>query len=344
MTNKADSFGTTADGQPVSLVSLTNASGLEARFTDYGATWVSMTTPDQENQFADVLIGFDDVSGYETNPFISNIVGRYANRISKGRFTLDNIQHQLDLNEGQNHLHGGADNLSVKIWRWQKDAASNLIRFTYLSPDGECGYPGNLAIDVTYQLTDQNEMIVTYGATTDRATHINLTNHAYFNLGASERICAHILRLDVDSYTPVDQLLIPTGHISPIPDSLDFSAPAEVGAKIRSRKKLGETGLDHNLIFADHTGRLRTQGQLVDPKSGRSLTLATSEPGVQIYTANHFDGMAGKNNKIYQQHAGMCLETQHYPDSPNQSTFPSTLLRPGETFTSTTVFRFGVIK
>ena len=344
MTNNATPFGTTADGKQASLVTLTNAAGLEASFSDYGATWVSMITPDRAHQLADVLIGFDDVTGYETQPFISSVVGRYANRISQGRFALDGIQYQLDRNEEAHHLHGGVDNLSVKMWHWQKDSAQNRVKFTCESPEGECGYPGHVKFNVTYQLTDANEMVIKYGATTDRPTHVNLTNHAYFNLGSATNIHQHKLRLDVDRYTPVNQFLIPTGQISPIPDSLDFSGLTEIGVKIRHRESLGENGLDHNLIFSDYNRRLQTQGQLVDPISGRTLTLATSEPAIQIYTANHFDGIVGKENSIYAQHAGLCLETQHYPDSPNQPTFPSTLLKPEEIFESTTVFQFGVIE
>ncbi len=344
MTNNATPFGTTADGKQASLVTLTNAAGLEARFSDYGATWVSMITPDRAHQLADVLIGFDDVTGYETHPFISSVVGRYANRISQGRFTLDGTQHQLDRNEGANHLHGGADNLSVKVWDWHEDSALNRVKFTCESPAGECGYPGHVKFDVTYQLTDLNELIIKYEASTDRPTHLNLTNHAYFNLGSADSIKEHRLRLDVDRYTPVNQFLIPTGQISPIPDSLDFRALAEVGTKIHQRKKLGENGLDHNLIFSLYDHSLRTQGQLVDPISGRTLTLATTEPAIQIYTANHFDGIIGTENSIYAQHAGLCLETQHYPDSPNQPAFPSTLIKPSEIFESTTVFQFGVVE
>ncbi len=231
----------------------------------------------------------------------------------------------------------------MKVWRWEKDTAKNLIRFTCESPAGESGYPGNLKVSVIYQLTDTNKLIIKYEASTDSPTHVNLTNHAYFNLGACPNIHQHKLRLEVDRYTPVNHSLIPTGDISDIPGSLDFRIPSALGEKIHQRETLNEQGLDHNLVFTNHDGTLRLQGDMVEPVCGRTLSLATTEPAVQVYTANHLDGILGKHRRIYDKHSGVCLETQHYPDSPNQPTFPSTVLAPDEVFESTTVFQFGVL-
>ena len=342
MTSKSVSFGKTKNGLETSLYSISNSAGVEAKFCDYGATWVSMNTPDAKGDFADVLLGFDSIEGYESNPFISCAVGRFANRISKGMFTLDNIQYRLDINEPPNQLHGGTDNLSVKLWDAQTDLTSNQIVFTCTSKDGESGYPGNLDISISYKLTEENELIITYLASTDKLTHINLTNHAYFNLGDSANILNHSLKLAADRFTPVHHSLIPTGEITLVPGSLDFRNSPLLRAKIQMREKLGDEGLDHNLVFETYEGDLRPQGCLIDPKSGRTLTLATTEPAVQIYTGNHLEGMIGKDNRTYTKHAGVCLETQHFPDSPNHQNFPSTLLSPDNTFQSTTVYQFGV--
>jgi len=334
-------FGTTRGGTAATLISLKNKFGLTAQFSDYGATWVSMIVPDASGNRSDVLLGFDDVKGYEAHPFFSSVIGRYANRISGAKFSLEGAQYQLDQNEPPNQLHGGFENLSTRFWQWQLDEAHNLIRFKCESADGESGYPGKLKLEVSYQLTQLNELIVHYTATSDKLTHINLTNHAYFNLGDSTTISTHELEIAADLYTPVNQMLIPTGQIKPIPVSLDFRKPVTIGAKIQARKAMGETGLDHNLVFSDWNGKLMPRGRLTDPGSGRTILLKTTEPGVQIYTANHFRNISGKHNRVYPQHAGVCLETQHYPDSPNQPDFPSTRLMAGELFNSTTVFQFG---
>jgi len=334
-------FGTTQNGKDATLISLTNSIGLTAQFSDYGGTWVSMMTPDINGQLGDILLGFNDVSGYEENPFFSCIVGRYANRIAGGKFSMDGTEHQLDLNEPPNQLHGGTENLSCRFWRWETDKIQNLIRFSCESPDGASGYPGNLKLEVSYQLNDLNELIIQYTASTDKPTHINLTNHAYFNLGDSATIAAHELQLDADKYTPVDQNLIPTGEIVPTPKSLEFSNAAIIGEKIRIRQNLGEDGLDHNLVFNNWSGNLVCRGQLQDPKSGRTMSIKTTEPGIQIYTGNHLNGIIGKQKRVYLQHGGVCLETQHFPDSPNQPHFPTTTLSPDRVFSSTTIYQFG---
>lgn len=340
MTSNSASFGTTKNGKKATLISLTNRAGLTAKFSDYGATWVTMLTPDAQGRPGDVLLGFDDVSGYEQHPFISSVVGRYANRIRNSCFSLNGTQYQLDVNEAPNHLHGGAENLSIKFWQWEVDTAQNQVKFTCESPDGESGYPGNLKLELTYQLTEQSELVLRYRATTDKPTVINLTNHAYFNLAGSNTISNHVLQLDANRYTPVDDALIPTGQIEQIPPSLDFRQPTTIGEKINQRIKLGEKGLDHNLVLSNWDGALASAGQLSDPQSGRTLLMKTTEPAVQIYTGNHLRGICGKQNRIYHQHAGVCLETQHFPDSPNQPNFPSTLLNPEQSYNSTTVFQF----
>jgi aldose 1-epimerase len=340
MTINSASFGTMKTGKTAKLISLTNGAGLTAKFSDYGATWVTMLTPDIKGQPGDVLLGFDDVSGYELNPFISSVVGRYANRISDSCFSLNGKQYQLDVNEAPHHLHGGTANLSVKVWHSEVDTALNLLRFTCESLDGESGYPGNLKLEIIYQLNEESELVIQYRATTDKPTIINLTNHAYFNLADSNTVSNHELQLDTDKYTPVDGARIPTGQIEQIPESLDFRQSASIGEKIHQRTKLGEHGLDHNLVFSDWDGSLTHRGKLYDPDSGRTLLIKTTEPAVQIYTGNHLQGIRGKQNRVYHRHAGVCLETQHFPDSPNQPNFPSTLLTPEQSYTSTTVFQF----
>jgi aldose 1-epimerase len=333
------------DGQAIEKITLKNAHGLEAGIITWGATLVRMTAPDRAGKFADVTLGFDDAARYlQPHPFFGSIAGRYANRIAKGRFTLDGRTFTLATNNGANHLHGGLKGFDKRVWKAEA-AGSNAVRFSYTSPDGEEGYPGTLTASVTYTLTDKNELRLDYEARTDQPTVLNLTNHAYWNLAGIGDVLAHELRLHAARFTAVDEGLIPTGEIRPVAGTpLDFTAAKPVGRDIAPLKEKGQPlGFDHNFVI-DHAqaGELALAAELHEPASGRTMRVFTTEPGVQIYTGNHLKDVAGKGGATYQQHAGICLETQHFPDSPNQPEFPTTTLRPGEVFRSTTVYEFTV--
>jgi aldose 1-epimerase len=340
-------FGKSKNNISVGCYTLQNNNGLKAKISDYGGTWLSMFVPDKNSEFADVILGFDGVDGYEENPYISCITGPYANRIANGRFSLDGKTYQLEINDPPNHLHGGSQQgLDKCLWLIEREESNNRLVLKYTSVDGEAGYPGNLILEVSYQLTDKNEFVIRYHATTDEATPVNLTNHAYFNLGASNNILDHYLQLDADLYTPVDSGNIPLGeNISP-PEALDFRRSKALGTAIHglSRAALADqfVGIDHNFVFNNYDGALRKQGKLFDPGSGRSMTVHTSEPGVQVYTGQHFRDVQGKNGWSYSAYAGICLETQHFPDSPNRANFPTTILRPEKVFESTTLYHFEV--
>ena len=343
---EAMDFGTTADGQPVKIFTLTNRDGVVARLMSRGATLVSLEVPDRDGKKADVVLGFDDLAGYESNrnQHFGCVAGRFANRIAKGRFTLDGHEYQLALNDGPNHLHGGVKrNLDKVVWQAEEltTDAGPAVRFRYTSPDGEEGYPGNLTVTVTYTLTDANELRIDYEATTDKATPVNLTNHSYFNLaGAGAKTALdHELMVNADRYTPVDETLIPTGEIAPVAGTpLDFRQPRKIGERIEQLAGTSTKGYDHNYVLNKQEGELSLAARLRDPASGRTLTVSTTEPAVQVYSGNFLHDQAGRGGLAYPQRSGVCLETQHYPDSVNQPSFPNVILRPGETYRQTTVF------
>ncbi len=324
---------------------LANPSGMEVTLLNYGATIQSIKVPDREGKLSDVLLGFDSLDGYKgTHPYIGAIVGRYGNRIAKGRFTLNGVEYKLATNDKTNHLHGGLKGFDKVYWR-AREIAPNAIEFTYVSADGEEGYPGTLTAKVTYTLTDSNELRIAYEAASDKDTVVNLTNHAYFNLTGSGDILKHELLLKADRFTPVDAGLIPTGELRPVAGTpFDFTTATPIGARIAAaddQLKLGG-GYDHNFVLAD---TIRPEpvlaAQVYDPSSGRVLEVLTTEPGVQLYTGNFLDGsLKGKGGQAYARNAAFCLETQHFPDSPNQPAFPTVLLKGGSSYRSATIFKF----
>jgi aldose 1-epimerase len=340
------SFGTTAAGAPAQLYTLRNAAGLQASITNYGGTLTSLLVPDRAGQLADVVLGFADVSGYQSpeflksGPYFGALIGRYGNRIARGRFTLDGREYQLATNHGPNHLHGGRRGFDKVLWQAEaaETAAGPSLTLRYVSSAGEEGYPGTLTVAVTYTLTEDNALRLTYEATTDQATPLNLTNHSYFNLNLASGadVLAHEVELSADRYTVVDEALIPTGELRPVAGTpFDFTAAHAIGARI------GQVpgGYDHNWVLRGAQPAVR----VYEPASGRTMAVTTDQPGVQFYTGNFLDDtLTGKAGIRYGRHAGFCLETQHFPDSPNQPTFPSTILRPGQTYRTTTEYRFGV--
>lgn len=340
-------FGQAPDGTPVEIFTIKNANGIELRAMTYGGIITSLETPDRAGAMGDIVLGFDSIDGYlKDHPFFGAIIGRYGNRIARGRFTIDGQEHKLATNNGPNHLHGGVRGFDKRVWLAEILPDNTGIAFTRTSPDGEEGYPGSLVVQVTYRLTDRNELIVDYLARTDKPTHVNLTQHSYFNLAGSGDILGHELRIDADRYTPVDASLIPTGELAPVEGTpFDFRTPTAIGARIDAADpqiKNGQ-GYDHNWVLNGTAGQMRTVARVLEPKSGRTLEVATTEPGMQFYAGNFLDGtLIGKGGQAYARRSGFCLETQHYPDTPNQPNFPPTLLKPGEEYRTTTVFRFGV--
>ena len=339
----SEPFGEAPDGQPVELYALTNAHGLRMRVMTYGATVVSLETPDRDGDLADVVLGFDTLGSYiEDSPYFGAACGRYANRIAGATFRLDGARYQLAANDGANSLHGGLKGLDKVVWRAEPtgDDASPGLRLAVVSSDGDEGYPGALSVLMTYALTAANEFRITYQAETDKATPVNLTNHSYFNLAGAGTgdILGHVLTIHADRYTPVDDKLIPTGELRSLDGSpLDFRVPTAIGARI------GQVpgGYDHNFVLQGQDASLALAAEVREPGSGRTMAVLTTEPGVQLYTGNFLDGgHVGKGGVPYEQHYGFCLETQHYPDSPNQPGFPCTILRPGATYRQTTVYRF----
>jgi aldose 1-epimerase len=338
-------FGHMPDGTAIDSYTLYNASGASAKFITYGATLTEMHVKDKKGQLGDVVFGFDDLQDYLGNhPYFGATVGRYANRIAKGTFTLDGQIYHLPTNNGPNSLHGGNQGFSRRVWKAvslkQPDGAG--VRFTYLSKDGEEGYPGNLSVTVTYLLTDKNELKIDYEAQTDKDTVVNLTNHSYFNLSGAGTgdILKYILYLNADKYTPVDATLIPTGEIASVAGTpLDFRKPTTIGGRIAEIKGIG--GYDHNFVLNGQTGALRVAARVSDPDSGREIEVWTTEPGVQFYSSIGLNGsIKGKGGVAYQKYGAICLETQHYPDSPNHPHFPSTELKPGQHFHSETIYKF----
>ena len=333
---------TTPDGENVEVFTLTNPHGLRARILSWGATLIEMSVPDRTGKVADVTLGFDALERYaQPHPFFGSIAGRYANRIAKGRFTLDGHACTLATNNGPNHLHGGLRGFDKRNWLGEP-RGNDAVRFTYTSADGEEGYPGKLTVAVTYKLTAANELWIAYEATTDQPTVLNLTNHTYWNLAGNGDVLGHELRLNAAQVTEVDKDLIPTGEFRAVAGTpLDFTKPKAVGKDIAELKGEGTPGgYDHNYVIDGKPGELALAAEVHDPASGRSMRVLTSQPGVQLYTANHLKDVAGRGGQTYGAHAGLCLETQHFPDSPNHPNFPSTVLRPGETFHSLTIHEF----
>jgi aldose 1-epimerase len=338
-------------GKPVEAVTLKNGHGLEVQAISYGAIITSIKVPDRAGKTADVVLGFDQPDQYWADPpppYFGAIVGRYGNRIAKGKFSLDGKTYTLATNNGVNHLHGGNKGFDKVLWAiTTKDSpeGSSAI-FTRTSPDGEEGYPGTLQVRITYTLTEKNELIVDYHATTDKATPVNLTQHSYFNLAGegSGDILGHQLTIDADRYTPVDDTLIPTGELASVQGTpFDFRQPTAIGARIEQKNAqlTNGKGYDHNWVLNRKGTGLQHAARLTDPKSGRTMDVATTEPGVQFYTGNFLDGtIKGKGGHVYGHRGALCLETQHFPDSPNQPKFPSTILQPGKTYESRTVFTF----
>ena len=341
---------TLVDGKPIEVYTLTNAAGVQVKAMSYGGIITSWRVPDRQGRFADIVLGYDDPAAYLKNnsPYFGAIIGRYGNRIGKARFTLDGHAYPLAANDGANHLHGGLRGFDKVLWAAQAVRAGGAgVVFTRTSPDGEEGYPGSLKVKVTYTLSNKNELAVMYEATTDKPTPVNLTQHTYFNLAGqgTADVLAHELRINADRYTPVDATLIPTGQLASVDKTpFDFRKPTAIGARIKGddpQLQFGR-GYDHNWVLSRSESELSLAADVFEPKSGRTLQVRTTEPGLQFYSGNFLDGtITGKGGRIYRQRYGFCLETQHFPDSPNQPTFPSTVLRPGATYRSRTVFVTG---
>lgn len=343
-------FGT-KDGRPVILYTLKNSHGVEVRAMNYGGIIQAIRVPDRKGNFDDVVLGHDTAEGYMPNPpYLGAIVGRYANRIANGTFTLDGKTYNLPKNDGPNTLHGGTTRTFDKVmWESQPLKDKNGVQFEFLSKDGDEGFPGNLKMKVTYVLTDSNELVIDYEATTDKATPINVSQHSYFNLKGEGNgdILDHEVMLNADKFTPVDKNLIPTGELRPVKGTpFDFTKPTNIGSRIDENYEqlvLGH-GYDHNFIINRKSGEGMTlAARVYEPTTGRVLEVSTTQPAVQFYTGNFLDGtVTGKEGHVYKRRFGFCLETQHYPDSPNHPDFPNTILKPGETFHQKTMFKFSV--
>jgi aldose 1-epimerase len=336
-------FGRTKDGVEVDLYTCTNANGSVLKMTNFGATTVAFEVPDRQGKRANVTMGFESLEGYlGGHPYFGATVGRYCNRIAKGRFTLDGQEYTLATNNGENHLHGGDIGFNKVVWDaepFESDSGVG-VEFTYQSPDGEEGYPGNLSVTATYTLTNDDELVVEFNATTDKATPVNLTNHNYWNLAGagSGTIRNHVLEIAADKYLPVDEGLIPTGELADVAGTpLDFTQPEKIGARL-DQIQADPVGYDHCYVLRGEVGEMKLAARVKDPESGRVMEIHTTQPGLQFYSGNFLDGSA--ENGGYQQYDGFCLETQHFPDSPNQPEFPNAILRPGETYQHKTVHKF----
>lgn len=338
-----EALGATPEGVEVDAYTLVNKHGMKARIMTYGGIVLSLEVPDRDGQLEDVTLGFDSLDGYVAeHPYFGTIVGRYANRIKGGRFVLDGVEYVLAQNNGPNHLHGGIKGFDKAVWAAEPTThdGAPALRLRHVSPDGDEGYPGTLTTTVTYVLTDDNALEIHYEAETDRPTIVNLTQHAYFNLAGrrSETILDHEMQILASRYTPVDETLIPTGELRAVKDTpMDFTTPHRIGARIDQV----EGGYDHNYVLDSGGGALALAARVHDPASGRVMEVHTTEPGLQFYTGNFLDGsIKGKGGRVYPKHAGFCLEAQVFPDSPNNPSFPSPVLRPGSKYTQTTVYRF----
>jgi aldose 1-epimerase len=318
------------DGQEISLYTLTNERGFEVTITNYGGAVVSLKTPDRNRRFGDVVLGFETLEDYVSNPrYFGGLIGRHANRIDHGRFSLGGTQYQLTQNNGVNHLHGGFRGFDKRVWQLKDDTSA--LQLEYLSADGEEGYPGNVRASVVYKLSD-NAFETDYEATTDRDTIVSLTNHSYFNLAGRGDILSHELMLNANSFTPVSDDLIPTGEIKSVENTtMDF----------RKSRPIEHGGYDHNFVLNDYDGSLRLAARLYEPASGRVLEIFTTAPGIQFYSGNFLDGsLIGRGGVPYEQYAALCLEPQHFPDAPNHANFPSTVLKPGDIYRHKSVYRF----
>jgi aldose 1-epimerase len=340
-------FGQTRDGVDVTAYTLTNANGIELQVLSYGGLITSLKVPDRAGALGDVVLGYDALEGYLIkNPFFGALVGRCANRLARGRFTLHGTTYELATNNGANHLHGGTRGFDKVVWH--VTPSSDGVTLTRTSPDGEEGYPGNLTATVTYRLTSSNELVIDYRATTDKATPVNLTQHSYFNLAGEGcgDVLAHELAINADRYTPVDATQIPTGGYAPVEGTpFDFRKAVRIGDRIHDtheQLKVGG-GYDQNFVLNRTGSGLQHAARVVEPSSGRTLDVATTQPGIQFYSGNRLDGtITGKRGHVYGPRSGFCLETQHFPDSPNHPEFPSVILEPGHEYSETTTFTFGV--
>ena len=340
---KKESFGKTIEGQEVTAFLLENANGVRIKVINYGATVVSVEVPDRNGKLSDVLLGFDGIEGYQgaSNPYFGATCGRCANRIAKGRFTLDGTEHSLATNIGEDALHGGLVGFDKKIWD-AEIIGNNAVKMTLSSPDGEEGYPGTLQVELLFSLSENNELQLEYRAKTDRKTVLNLTNHSYFNLAGGGSIHDHVIQINATHYTEVDSDAIPTGKLCAVAGTeMDLRTPIPIGKNIDQVQGLG---YDHNYcITPAPSGEPVLVATVVEPESGRMLECLSTEPGVQFYTGNYLQNISGKGGATYNRQEGFCLETQHYPDSPNQPSFPSIELAPGETYSQTCIYRFGVV-
>ena len=338
------SFGKLPNGTEIEQYTLTNSKSAVAKVITYGGTLTELWTSDKAGKNADVVLGFDNLAQYAgEHPFFGATVGRYGNRIAKGKFSIDGKEYSLFLNNGPNSLHGGNVGFNRKVWKAEPVPTLHgaAVKFTYVSADGEEGYPGTLTVDVTYELTDDNALKISYHASTDKPTVVNLTNHSYFNLSGagSGDILKEVLQLDADRYTPVDDTLIPTGELKSVEGTpFDFRKPTPIGA--RNSQIPGIAGYDHNFVLNGTAGKLRKIGEVSDPASGRAMEIWTTEPGVQLYVSLGLNGSIKGIGGAYPQFGALCLETQHFPDSPNHPKFPSTVVRPGKDYHSETIYKF----
>lgn len=344
-------FGTTKDGKAVEVYTLKNANGVEARIMTYGGIVLSLKVPDKSGQMGDVVLGYDTLAEYEKEtPYFGCLVGRYGNRIAKGKFTLNGQTYTLATNNYPNALHGGVKGFDKVVWN-AKPASSPkgpALELTYVSKDGEEGYPGTLTVSAVYTLTDDNALQLDYTATTDKDTVVNLTQHSYFNLAGKGDILGHVVYMNADKFTPVDSTLIPTGELKPVEGTpFDFRKPTAIGARVNAADeqiKFGG-GYDHNWVINKPMGELGLQARVTEPTTGRMLEVLSTEPGLQFYCGNFLDGtLKGKGGWVYQHRNGFCMEPQHYPDSPNQPNFPSVVLKPGQTYKNTIIYKFSVQK
>ncbi|MHC4157643.1 MAG: aldose epimerase family protein [Planctomycetota bacterium] len=335
-------FGKTLDGRDVDLYTLTNNNGLQAEIMTYGGIVRTLLVPDRDGNLADIVLGYDTLEEYiKDNPYFGALIGRFGNRIAKGKFTLDGVEYTLATNNDQNHLHGGDKGFDKVVWDAEELQTEEgpALKLTYTSKDGEEGYPGNLTCTVVYTLTNNNELTVDYEAETDKNTVVNLTHHSYFNLAGhnSGDILGHELMLTADNFTPVDDTLIPTGEIKAVNGTpMDFTKPMVVGSRIDQVKG----GYDHNFVLNSSGGSLALAASVYEPNTGRVMEISTTEPAIQFYSGNFLDGSNKGKGAVYNKHNGFCLETQHFPDSPNQPNFPSVVLKPGEKYTHLTVHKF----
>ena len=339
-------FGKAADGTMIQEYTLTNTNGIVLKLITRGAAISELHVPDKSGKLADVVLGFDSVADYESdkNQYFGCTTGRYANRIAKGKFTIDGKEYQVAVNNGPNHLHGGVKRSLDKVaWQAEKLPKQNAVRFRYSSPDGEEGYPGKLDVTVTYTLTEKNEVRIDYLATTDKATPVNLTNHSYFNLSGAgaPSVLDHELTLNAQEVTPTDDNLIPTGKFAKVAGTpLDFTKPTKLGARIAALYDTQYKGYDHNFVLSKRGATPTFAARLRDPSSGRVMTVLTTQPGIQVYTGNFLMGQQGKGGKTFPKQSAVCLETHHFPDSMNQKGFPEVILRPGATFRHTCIYAF----